>query len=115
MDIDRCDRELGNRVHYVRLKMENDTMTFDEAYQLVGDFIGSEGFIDVVFLGILAIPVAICMWFFNDRCPKCKKRLALESTGKEQEGRRWYQNPKHESKCKYCGHCVWYTDGSLGE
>ena len=84
-------------------------MTFDEAYQLVGDFLDTEAFI-----WILAILVTIYILFTLNRCPKCKKRLALEPTGKTQEGRRWYQNPKHERKCKYCGHSVWETNESGG-
>ena len=49
-----------------------------------------------------------------DRCPKCKRRWALETTGTKKGGN-WFTGAKEvELKCQYCGARDWRDQSSNG-
>jgi hypothetical protein len=43
------------------------------------------------------------------RCPSCKRRCALKTTGAEREGGGWFSSDggAYEEKCEYCGYRHW--------
>jgi hypothetical protein len=90
---------------------------FESTLNRISDFISSD-FMDGpgiwIIAILLAIPLSIYALLTHNRCPKCKKRAALESTGKEDNGS-WYQNSEYELMCKYCGHCIWMKRGGGGD
>jgi len=45
------------------------------------------------------IIIVLLMILFANTCPKCRRRRALERTGRSAE---------EEWCCRYCGHTLWY-------
>ena len=55
----------------------------------------------VVVLVFLVLGMIVNFIFWN-RCRKCKRRMAIEKTGKTEK-----DSDREEWKCKYCGHHEW--------